>query len=92
MYGVHITFDNDHEPVSRFHLSRKEYSEEMLKWQVDYDLEIEQVDEYSTGDRMIFYSAFERKTKRLLKNIERMKSRARYYARTDGRNSKSSRA
>lgn len=85
MYGVHITFDNGHEPVTRFRMSRKDYCGEMLKWQIDYDLEIERAEEFSTGDTLIFYNAYERNTQRLLKNIERVKSRARYYSREAGR-------
>lgn len=46
MYGVHITFDNGHEPVIRFRMNRQQYSEEMLKWQIDYDLEIERAEEF----------------------------------------------
>ena len=85
MYGVHITFDNGHEPVTRFHMSRQQYSEEMRKWQIEYDLEVERVDEYTTGDHLIFTNAYEWNTKRLLDNIERVKSRARYYSREAGR-------
>ena len=84
MYGVHITFDDGHEPVTRFHMNRRQYSEEMRKWQMQYDLEVEKVDEYTTGDHLIFTNAYERTTQRMLKNIERVKSRARYYARTAG--------
>jgi hypothetical protein len=92
MYGVHITFGNGHEPVTRFRMSRKDYCGEMLKWQIDYDLEIERVEEFSTGDTLIFYNAHERLKKRLATNIERMKSRARYYSRTASGAGKSSRA
>jgi len=85
MYGVHITFDNGHEPVTRFRMNRQQYSEEMRKWQIEYDLEIEHVDEFTTGDHLIFTNAYERNAKRLLDNIERMKSRAMYYSREAGR-------
>lgn len=84
MYGVHITFDNGREPMIRFRMNREDYCNEMRKWQVEYDLEIEKVEEFSTGDSLIFYNAYERLEKRLTKNIERMKSRARYYSRADG--------
>lgn len=88
MYGVHITFDNGHEPVTRFRMTRKQYSEEMRRWQLEYDLEIEHVDEFTTGDHLIFTNAYERNTKRLLKNIERAKSRARYYSKEGARRSR----
>lgn len=91
MYGVHITFDNGHEPVTRFRMSRKDYCNEMLKWQIDYDLEIERAEEFSTGDTLIIYNAYGRNTKRRTKNIERVKSRARYYSRTTGGAGKGSR-
>lgn len=90
MYGVHIAFDNGREPFIRFHMSRPEYCDEMRKFQIGFDLEIENVEEFSTGDSLIFYNAYERTTKRLLKNIERVKSRARYYSRTDDRAGKGS--
>lgn len=89
MYGVHITFDNGHEPVTRFRMNRQQYSDEMRKWQIKYDLKIEHVDEFSTGDTLIFYNAYERNTKRTMKNIERVKSRAMYYSREVGRACKS---
>ena len=73
MYGVHISFDNKREPIVRFQMNRREYSDEMLKLQLDYDLEIEQVEEFSTGDSLIFYKAYDRSMQKLLKNIERMK-------------------
>ncbi len=92
MYGVHITFDNGHEPFIRFHMSRPEYCNEMRKFQIGFDLEIETVEEFSTGDSLIFYNAYERTTKRLLENIERMKSRARYFSRADDRAGKGSRS
>lgn len=85
MYGVHITFDNGHEPVTRFRMNRQQYSDEMRKWQIDYDLEIERAEEFSTGDTLIFYNAYKRNAKRITKNIERVKSRARYYSREAGR-------
>ena len=91
MYGVHITFDDGHEPVTRFHMNRRQYSEEMRKWQMQYDLEVEKVDEFTTGDHLIFTNAYERTTQRMLKNIERVKSRARYYSRENGRAGKSRR-
>lgn len=89
MYGVHVSFDNGREPFIRFRMNRQDYCDEMRKLQVEYDLEIENVDEFSTGDSLIFYNAHRRPEKLLLKNIERMKSRARYYSRTDGRTGKS---
>lgn len=85
MYGVHITFNNGHEPVTRFRMSRKDYCGEMLKWQIDYELEIKRAEEFSTGDTMIFYNAYKRNTKRMMKNIERVKSRAKYYSREASR-------
>ncbi len=84
MYGVHIAFDNGREPFIRFHMSRPEYCDEMRKFQIGFDLEIETIEEFSTGDSLIFYNAYERTTKRLLENIERVKSRARYYSRAAG--------
>ena len=84
MYGVHVSFDSGREPFVRFRMNRQDYCDEMRKLQVEYDLEIENVDEFSTGDSLIFYNAHERLEKRLTKNIERMKSRARYYSRTAG--------
>jgi hypothetical protein len=90
MYGVHIAFDNGREPFIRFHMSRPEYCDEMRKFQIGYDLEIENVEEFSTGDSLIFYKACERKAKQFIKNIERMKSRARYFSRTDDRAGKGS--
>ena len=90
MYGVHISFDNKRDPIVRFQMNRREYSDEMLKLQLDYDLEIEQVEEFSTGDTLIFYKAYDRNTQRLLDNIERMKSSARYYSRENDRAGKGS--
>ena len=85
MYGVHISFDNKREPIVRFQMNRREYSDEMLKLQLDYDLEIEQVEEFSTGDSMIFYKAYDRNTQRLLKNIERTNGYAWNYSRENDR-------
>lgn len=84
MYGLHITFDDGSEPFSKFKLSRRQYGDEMLKRQIDYDLEIERVDDFKSGDRMIFVNAHKRTTEWILKNIERRKSRARYYTRRAG--------
>ncbi len=84
MHGVHVSFDNGREPFIRFRMNRQDYCDAMRKFQIEYDLEIENVEEFSTGDSLIFYNAYERTTKRLLKNIERMKSRARYYSRAAG--------
>ncbi len=84
MYGVHIAFDDEREPLMRFHMNRRQYCDEMLKFQMDYDLKIDHVEEFNNGDRLIFYKAYRRLEKQLLKNIERVKSRERYYSRTAG--------
>ena len=83
MYGVHISFDDGCEPVTNFKLSRKQYNEKMRGLQIKYDLEIEHVDEFTNGDRLIFVNAYARTTERLLKNIEKAKSRSRYYSKKD---------
>lgn len=92
MYGVHIAFDDEREPLMRLHMNRRQYCEEMLKFQMDYDLKIDHVEEFNNGDRLIFYNAYRRTEKQLLKNIERVKSRARYYKRADGGTGKGGRA
>ena len=68
MYSVHVSFDNGREPLIRFRMKRRDYCDEMLRLQVDYDLKIEKVEELSTGDSLIFYNAYERNTKRMSKN------------------------
>lgn len=69
MYGVQITFDNGNEPVSRLHMSRREYGDEMIKWQMDYHLKIERTEEFSSGDVLIFYKAYDRKTSLSLREV-----------------------
>lgn len=92
MYGLHIAFDDGTEPVSMFKLSRRQYSDEMLKRQMDYELEIDRVDEFMSGDRMIFVSAHKRTADWVVKNAERRKSRAGYYSKTvNGKAGKSGR-
>lgn len=78
MYGVQIVFDNGHERVIRLKMRRNEYCDEMRKWEDGYDLKIERVETFKNGNTLIFYNAYERKDKPAHKNMEKVKSRAKY--------------
>lgn len=92
MYGVHIKFDDGSGPFVRFGMTRREYNEQMREYDMKYRLEIEQVEETSSGDRLIFAGAHTEKAKWPKKNREVAKSRARFIERTDGGNGQICRA
>ena len=86
MYGLRIEFEERREAFSRYAMNRQEYNNEMRRWQKDYELSIDEVleDPGVHGNRLIFVRA-KKRDKTPEKNLEVVKSRARYYSRVDSR-------
>lgn len=82
MYGVHIEFDDGSTPIMKMGMSRSEYSKKMRNLESEYQIKVERVEELSNGEKLIFARATEKWVAR--KNLEKAKSRARYYSRRNG--------
>ncbi len=86
MYSVQIEFSDGSQPIVKRNMTRAEYGRRMRSLELHYRIEIQQVETLSDKSTMIFARATS--IDEIIKNLERRKSRARYYARTNGETGK----